>query len=132
MTNLEQVKQMLENTNASLVVLKDGEIKCYDQHGIKDLINILKKDDSALKEAIIADKIIGKVAASIIVVAGVKEVYTKKISKLAIPIFRKYHISYEYEEQIEFIQNRDQSGMCPMETKFKDETDVAKIYKEFI
>ena len=30
----------------------------------------------------------------------------------------------------EYIKNKDNNGMCPMENKFKDEKDILRIYKE--
>ncbi len=75
MTKLKMVKEKLYETKASLVVLyKNGEIKEYYQNRIKDIKEILQKDKLALKDAIIADKVIGKVAASILTVAGVEAI----------------------------------------------------------
>ena len=63
MTNLEIVKEKLYSTNASLVVLYlNGECKAYYQNRIKDIKEIIQKDKKALQGAIIADRVIGKVA----------------------------------------------------------------------
>ena len=65
MSKLEELKQILLDKKASLVVCyKNGEIKEYYQNRIKDIKQILKQDENALKDAIIADKVIGKVAGS--------------------------------------------------------------------
>ncbi len=132
MTNLEKVKQYLKEKNASLVVLKNGEMKEYYQERVKDLVEILTQNKEGLKGATIADRMIGKVAASIMAEAGVKEIYTLMLSKVAVPVLEKYNITYKYEELIDYVKNKDKTGMCPMESKFKDETDINKIYKEFI
>lgn len=129
---MNDVKQILYEKNASLVVYKDGICNEYYSQGIKDIIQILSKNKDALKDSIIADKVIGKVAGSVLVVAGVKEIYADKISKLAIPILESANIKYEYREEVEYIQNRDKTGMCPMEAKFKEENDLNKVYNEFI
>ena len=133
MSNLEIIKNILLEKNASLVVCyKDGEIKEYYQDRIKDIKEILNKDKSALKDAVIADKVIGKVAASILTVAGVKEIYAEIISEFAIPILEKNNIKYEYDEKVEYVKNKDNTGMCPMENKYKDETNINKIYSEML
>ena len=133
MTKLEEVKEILHQKNASLVVAyKNGEIKEYYQNQIKDIKDILKEDKNALKEAIIADKIIGKVAGSILAVAGVEEIYTDVISEYAIPVLEKNNIKYEYKEKVQYIVNQDKNGMCPMENKYKDEVNIHKIYSEMI
>ncbi len=133
MNNLEKIKNILLEKNASLVVLyKDGEIKEYYQDRIKDIKEILMQDKSQLKDTIVADKVIGKVAASILAVAGVKEIYADIISEFAIPVLEKNNIKYEFKNKVEYIKNKDNTGMCPMENKYKDETDINIIYNEMI
>jgi len=133
MTNLAMVRERLYSTNASLVVLyANGEIKEYYQNRIKDIKEILQKDKQALKGAIIADKVIGKVAGSILTVSGVKEIYADVISKYAIPVLEENRIKYEYKNCTEYVQNNDKTGMCPMENKYKEEKDIQKIYDEML
>ena len=133
MTKLEEVKEILHQKNASLVVAyENGKIKEYYQDRIKDIKDILKEDKNALKGAVIADKVIGKVAGSILTVAGVKEIYTDVISEYAIPVLEENHIKYEYKEKVQYIVNQTKTGMCPMENKYKDEVNIHKIYSEMI
>lgn len=133
MNKLQEIKKILYSQNASLVVrYENGEIKDYYQKRIYDIKEILKANSSALQGAIIADKVIGKVAASVLTVAGVKEVYADVISKYALPVLEENHIKYEYKNLTEYIQNNDKTGMCPMENKYKEEKDINKIYDEMI
>ena len=133
MTKLEEVKEILHQKNASLVVAYEtGEIKEYYQDRIKDIKDILHEDEKALKGAVIADKVIGKIAGSILVVAGVKEIYADVISEYAISVLEKNDIKYEYKEKVEYIINQTKTGMCPMENKYKDEKDINVIYKEML
>ena len=131
MSDLEELKNILHEKNASLVVCyQNGEIKEYYQDRILDIKNILNENPDNLKGALIADKVIGKVAASILSVAGVKEIYTDIISEYAIPVLEENNIKYEYNTKVDFIKNKDNTGMCPMENKFKDESDITEIYKK--
>lgn len=133
MSDLEIIKNILLEKNASLVVCyKGGEIKEYYQDRIKDIKEILNEDKFALKDAVIADKVIGKVAASILTVAGVKEIYAGIISEFAVPVLEENNIKYEYNEKVEYVKNKDNTGMCPMENKYKDETNINKIYSEML
>lgn len=133
MTNLEIVKKRLYEKKASLVVLySNGECKEYYQNRINDIKEILQENKLALKDAIIADKVIGKVAGSILTVAGVKEIYADVMSKYAIPVLEKNNIKYEYKNLTEYVINNSKTGMCPMENKYKDEQDISKIYKEMV
>ncbi len=133
MTKLELVKEKLYKTGASLVVLyKNGNCKEYYQNRIKDIKEILNKDKNALKDAIIADKVIGKVAGSILVLAGVKEIYADVMSKYAISVLEENNVKFEYKTLTDYIQNNEKTRMCPMENKYKDEKDISKIYNEML
>lgn len=133
MTNLEIVKNKLYETNASLVVLySNGDYKEYYQDRIKDIKEILQNNNLALQGATIADKVIGKVAGSILTSAGVKEIYADIISEYAVPVLENNNVKYEYKELVQYIQNNDKTGMCPMENKYKDEQDINKIYSDII
>lgn len=133
MTNIEIVKEKLYSTNASLVVLySNGEIKEYYQNRIKDIKEILHNDRQALQGAVIADKVIGKVASSILTIAGVEEIYADVMSKYAISVLDKNNIKYQYKNLVDFIQNNEKTGMCPMENKYKEEMDISKIYNQII
>lgn len=133
MTKLEEIKEVLHQKNASLVVAyENGEIEEYYQNRMKDIKNILQENPNALKGAIIADKVIGKVAGSILTVAGVKEIYSDVMSQYAIPVLEENNVTYEYKNLVEYIQNNDKTGMCPMENKYKNEKNIEKIYKEML
>lgn len=133
MSKLDELKKILHSKNASLVVqYKSGEIKEYYQDRILDIKDILSNDENALNGAIVADKVIGKVAASVLAVAGVNQIYADVISNLAIPILEENNIEYSFFKKVEFIKNKDNTGMCPMESKFKDEKDINKIYKTIL
>ncbi len=133
MNKIEELKQILHEKNASLVVCyKNGEIKEYYQNRIKDIQKILQDDRNALQGAIIADKVIGKVASSILTVAGVKEIYADVISEYAISVLEENGVKYEYKEKVDYIINQAKTGMCPMENKYKDQKDINIIYQEML
>ena len=133
MTDLEIVKEKLQETKASLVVLyANGEWKAYYQNRITDIKEILRQDKMALQGAVIADKVIGKVAGSILAVAGVKEIYADVMSQYANPVLEENGIQYEYKNLVDYIQNNDKTGMCPMENQYKEEKHIHKIFKEMI
>ncbi len=133
MTKLEEIKEILDKKDASLVVAyKNGTIKEYYNKRIIDLVSILKEDKDALKESVLADKVIGKVAASVMAVAGVKEIHANTLSKFAIPVLENANIQYSYGILVDYIKNNDQTGMCPMENKYQNEMDIKKIYEDMV
>lgn len=133
MTKLELVKEKLYETNASLVVLyANGEIKEYYNRRVNDILSIIKENVDALDGAVVADKVIGKAAASLLTVSGVLEIYADTISEYGKEVLDDNNVKYEYKTKTEYIQNNDKTGMCPMEEKFKDEKDLEVIYEFFL
>ena len=133
MTKLEEIKEILHKKNASLVVYyENGNIQEYYQDRIKDIKDILQENPDALRGTLVADKVIGKVAASILAFAGVKEIYAEMISEFAIPVLEENNIEYKYLKKVEYIKNKDKTEMCPMENKYKNEKDIHVIYKEML
>ena len=62
-----------------------------------------------------ADKIVGRAAAFLYVLLGVKEVYAEVLSEKARPVFDRYGITVFSGTETEEIINRDKTGICPME-----------------
>ena len=133
MTKIEEIKERLHQKQASLVVAyENGDIQAYYQNRIKDIKQILKENPQALQGSIVADKVIGKVAASILTVAGVKEIYADVISQYAIPVLEEHGVSYTFSKVVAFIKNQDNTGMCPMENKYKEVKDIRIVYQEML
>ena len=130
---IELVKKRLEETSASLVVLnKNDEIKEFYNRRVIDIVSLIKSGNNELDGAIIADKVIGKVAATLLTLSGVKEIFAKTISEYAIEVLEENNISYTFENKVPYIINNDKTGMCPMENKFKDEKNLKVIYYFFV
>lgn len=106
--------QLLKEGNHSLVVA-NGYIRTFNKRGILDLYNILKEEPEFLRDAEIADKIVGKGAAAIMIVGGVKSLSTYVISTPALELLRKSSVKTEYIMEVDNIINRDGDGICPVE-----------------
>lgn len=65
--------------------------------------------------AVVVDKVIGKAAAQIMTLGGVKQCYGITMSKSAVEYLEKRSVCVEYETLAEYIVNRSGDGMCPME-----------------
>ena len=109
-------KSTLFENEYSIVVVKENEIVYKSEiKGLQSLISLYKNDENTLENSSIADKVIGRAAALILVDSNIKEVYADLISENAIDILDKSDIPYEYKSQVTEIRNRDNTGMCPME-----------------
>ena len=64
----------------------------------------------------VADKVVGKAAAALMVLGGVREVYTDIISEPALAVLHKANIRVECVQIVSRIWNRNRTGWCPLET----------------
>ena len=120
--NLSRAKQLLDG-GASLAIVGGGELT-FNEHGVKTLLSL----QSALAGASVADKIVGKAAAMLLVRGGAIEVYAEVISEPALEVFKRHGVPRVFGELVPNIINRNKTGICPMEQAVLDENDIEKAY----
>ena len=115
--NIAELKDILLKENHTIVIYKsDASVVLSNDRGVAPLMKFLKEDKEQLRDSMVADKVIGKAAALLMVCAGVKEVYTPTISVPAVEVFEKHNVKITYDKVVERIINRTGDGLCPMET----------------
>ena len=87
----------------------------FHERGVKDLHRLLHDDRALLNGAFIADKVVGKGAAALMVAGGVREVYTDVISRGALSLFTQSGVEVEFGLLVENIINRTGTDICPVE-----------------
>lgn len=117
MSLLEQLKR-----NNYAIIASNGYYS-YDT-GIKPVINRINEDINYFKGLIVADKIIGKASAMLLVLSQVKEIYCVVLSESGKELLDKYGVEYHYENLVPYIINRLGDDMCPMEKTVKDIDDL--------
>ena len=135
MATTQDAIETLHRENCSCVILKDNETSAFRGPGISDLLRILKTEPDKLKDAFVADKVIGKAAAALLILGEVEGVYADLISESAIKLLRRYHIEVTFAEQIAVILNRAKDDVCPMEKICSEQTEPKLCYErinEFI
>lgn len=98
-----------------LAIVYGETTQTFNERGIKMLLSIVSDTPNLLCGATVADKIVGKAAALLMVHGNVKEVYAEVISESAIDVFRRYGIPFTYGTITSRIVNRLGTGICPME-----------------
>lgn len=124
---LEKAKSQLHDEQLSIVIVSN-DTYTSTKRGIVPLMDILDSNPSFLNGAAVADKVIGKAAALLMIYGGVKEVYSDIISAHALDTFTTHNVSIEYKECVEYIANRTKDGMCPMEQTVLDISDASEAY----
>ena len=115
--NIEDLKNILLKENHTIVIYKnDASVYTSNDSGVAPLMKLLKENKAQLKDAMIADKVVGKAAALLMAYGKVKEVYTPTISTPALKVFKNHNIEIHYDKEVGRIINRKGDGLCPMET----------------
>lgn len=113
----EQMLEVLNEQGLSLLVYNNEKLTTHNNRGIQDLLELVASQPERLKGAIVADKIIGKAAASLMTACGVIEVHTNVICTPARKMFEEAGIKIFATKEVPMIRNRENSGMCPMDTR---------------
>lgn len=113
---MENIVEILHNGQHSLVVF-NGDIQIFDGRGVTDLYVLLKEKSKFLHGAFLADKVVGKAAAALMVLAGVKEVYADVISVPALDLLIENKVHIRYGTVVPHVINRSGTGWCPLEIR---------------
>lgn len=119
----------------SCVLVKDGDvIMTSKDRGIRPIIKMLMADQHSLKDMVLADKIIGKAAALLVVFGQIEYLYAHVISDCAKNILEKNNIEVNYNHIVPYIMNGDGTDKCMMEKMVEDIEDPFEaftIFKDF-
>lgn len=124
---MDELIKLLHEGNYSCVIKKE-EIRTFTQRGVADLYDLLNCDPAFLDGAQIADKVIGKAAAALMVLGGVQEIYADLISEPAWDLLQQANIKVDCVQVVPRIKNRAKTGWCPLETICYEEESAEAMY----
>lgn len=115
-------------TGCSLAVAGDRcEPATYNRQGVRDLMWLLDNEPWRLSGAAVADKVIGRAAAGIIALAGVKHLYAAVLSDKAVPVLQDAGIDCLWGRRVPAIVIPDGDNRCPLERIVADALSPADI-----
>lgn len=112
---MEDIIDLLHSGGYSCVIFNQGQTRTFTQRGVADLFGLLRHEPELLKGALIADKVVGKAAASLMILGGVKELFTDVISQPALDLFGQSAVIVNYTTKVPYIINRTGTDWCPLE-----------------
>ena len=112
--DIEKAKKILVEDGCTCVLVKGDSVLSSSDRGVKPLLSWLESGKE-FRNYCAADKVVGKAAAFLYVLLGVKMIYSSVISIPAIEVLQKYGIEVSFEKSVEMIRNRTDTGYCPME-----------------
>ena len=115
MNNIQKARQLLESGNYTCVVCKENSVYTTSQRGVAPLLNWLDTGTD-LRGFSAADRVVGRGAAFLYCLLGVKEVYARVMSQPAAEVLYSHGIDAGADTHVEGIINRSGNGPCPFES----------------
>ena len=128
MTDLEKSRDLLHTGEYTCALCRGNEHYTSILRGVKPLVEWLESGND-LRGFSAADKVVGKGAAFLYVLLGVRSVYSHVISIPALEVLQSHGINVEYDTLVEHIINRRGDGFCPFEVTVMDINDADTAYR---
>jgi len=124
---MEEAKRLIQTKEATCVVIQGGVIvRTAEGPGISPLLRLFDEEPDVLRDAVVADKIIGKAAAMILVLAGARMVYGEVMSAAGLDYLHKHQVQAVYGRCVDVIHNRARNGICPIESSVLTSEDAVE------
>ena len=127
---MNALKLILHSGGFSCVIRQGNQVRTFTQRGVADLYQLLTTDATFLLNSSIADKVVGKGAAALMVIGGVAEVYADVISAPALALLKESGVAVSYAEVVEGIRNRAGTDICPVEKRCLPLKNVDEMVEE--
>ncbi len=112
----------LKSGDFTCVIYKDNTVLTSKRRGVAFLLGLLDAHTD-VKNAFAADKVVGRGAAFLYVLLGVKAVYALVMSGSAKEVLTQNGIAAFCDTCPERIMNREKTGFCPIESAVQGVTD---------
>ena len=119
MHDLEKARSLLEKENCTCVICRGEDVILDHRRGIRPLMELLESGKD-LQGYSAADKVVGKAAAFLYCLLGVKALHAGILSEPAREVLASAGITVVYDTLVPAIRNRAGDGFCPMETAVWD------------
>lgn len=110
----------LHAEQCSCVVGSGDAVRTFRGRGVQDLWRLLHEEPELLRGAFVADKVVGKGAAALMIAGGVAELFADVISEQALDLLARSDVRVTYAAAVPHIVNRAHTGWCPVETLCRD------------
>jgi len=119
MKDIEQAKSIIKSGSYTCVVCKGETVYSSAKSGVLPMIEFISSGKD-LNGFSAADKIIGKAAAMLFILSGIIEVHASVMSEAAADTLSQHGVIFSCGHLIKNIQNREGTGICPMEKAVAD------------
>lgn len=125
---MKKVVDILIQNEYTFIAIKDNFEYHSKLNGIAPIMNKMLEDELYFQGCNVADKVIGKSAAMLLIKSQVKHIHAVVLSEHAKDILDNYKVSYSYDKIVPYIINRTHTGMCPMEKSVLEINDLNQAF----
>lgn len=121
-SRLKQAKERMEAGGHTAVACREGVFYTADERGVRPLLAWLDGGVD-LSGGVAADRVVGRAAAFLYVLLGVRAVWAGILSRPTQEVFEQNGIEADCGVLVDAIRDRAGTGFCPMETAVRDISD---------
>lgn len=121
MTDLDRARAALPGH--TLALCRGGEVVTSDLRGVMPMLGFLREGRD-LSGFCAADRVVGRAAAMLFAKAGVRAVHAEVMSDGAAALLAAHGIDALCDVRTAAIENRQKTGLCPMESAVAGIEDV--------
>ena len=125
--DMTNARTLLDSGDYTCAVCRDSVSYTATERGVKPLLDWLN-NGTDLRGFSAADRVVGRGAAFLYCLLGVKEVYARIMSRPAAEVLQAYGIQATAGTLVDGIINRKGTGPCPFEAAVMDITDAGEAF----
>lgn len=128
---LESLKNLLESEGYTCVLSDGDKVFASRERGVKPLLEFIESSED-FGGFFAADKVVGKAAALLYALMGIRALYAEVLSVGALNVCESRGIEVFYDTLTSKIRNRKRDGICPMEQTVEYIDDPAEAREAII
>ena len=109
------INHIKQNDCRGIIRSADGALHYFMHPGVVDLYRLVTTSPSAVCGGVIADRVIGRGAALLLVKGKISQVYAMTMSTGARKVLCDAGVDVQCDNEVEYIINRTGSDICPVE-----------------
>ena len=127
--DFSRARAHLESGGYTLVLDDGNALLTSKARGVAPLLAFFEEgNDLSAFQAV--DKVVGKAAAFLYILLGIRSVFAITVSEEALRLLRENGIFVAYDSCVPRIRNREGTGFCPMESAVLNETDPLRALEK--
>lgn len=125
MTDIERAVELIKKEDFTCVFVKDTLEYGSRERGVDPILSMIDEGYD-IRGCSVADKVLGKASALLLVYAGARAAFGEILSFGAWKVLSSNGVEYFFSKMVESISNREGTDVCPMEKAVEDISDPAQ------